>query len=261
MAQHSATAALVTGGARGIGRAISEALASAGHDIIVHARGGGPDLKSFLDHLAARYGVKARSVTADFLAPGAVDELFDQLDRIGWPLGVLVNNAGYETNHAAEDMPQDDWNGVLQVNLTAPFQCSQHAARLMKGAGGVIVNITSIHDSIARKGLSHYCAAKAGLRMLGHALALEWAEYGIRVVNIGPGAIETDMNRSAIEAFGRQKFDGWIPAGRVGTVEDVAALVRFVCSKEAGYMTATDLYVDGGYMRNLVRYDDRPGRS
>lgn len=261
MAHQTRKAALVTGGARGIGRAISEALAGAGHDIIVHARSDGPELTAFIDGLTAHYGVQARSVTADFLEPGSVDRLFDQVDSIGWPLRILVNNAGYETNHAAEDIPQADWDGVLQVNLTAPFQCSQHAGRRMKASGGVVVNITSIHDSIARKGLSHYCAAKAGLRMLGHALALEWAEYGIRVVNVAPGAIETDMNRQAIEEFGRHNFESWIPAGRVGTVADVAELVRFVCSAEANYMTATDLYVDGGYMRNLVRYDDRPGRG
>lgn len=208
MAQRSGKAALVTGGARGIGRAISEALASAGHDLIVHAREDSPDLRAFVDGLGERLRVNARWVTADFLRPGAVDEMFGQVDEIGWPLAVLVNNAGYETNHAAEEMPQSDWNGVLQVNLTAPFQCSQHAARRMKGHGGVVVNITSIHDTVARKGLSHYCAAKAGLRMLGHALALEWAEYGIRVVNIAPGAIETDMNRQAIESVWTPQFRG-----------------------------------------------------
>src|SRR5690606_9373347 len=102
-------------------------------------------------------------------------------------LDILINNAGFETNYAAEDMPFEAWQAVLQVNLTAPFQASQEAARRMKTAGGgVIINISSIHDSVPRKGLAHYCAAKAGLKMLGHCTALEWAEFGIRVVNVSP---------------------------------------------------------------------------
>jgi NAD(P)-dependent dehydrogenase (short-subunit alcohol dehydrogenase family) len=132
---------------------------------------------------------------------------------------------------------------------------------MIPAGGGVIINISSIHDSVPRKGLAQYCAAKAGLKMLGHCTALEWAEYGIRVVNVSPGAIETDMNREAIDTFGRDRFENWIPAGRLGVTGDVADLVRFLCSNAGSYITATDIYVDGGYMRNLVRYDDRPGRS
>ena len=131
----------------------------------------------------------------------------------------------------------------------------------MKPRGGVIINISSIHDDVARKGLAHYVTAKAGLKMLGRSLALEWAEYGIRVVTVSPGAIETDMNREAIESFGRDHFEQWIPAGRLGVVADVSEAVAFLCSDKASYITGTELVIDGGYMRNLVRYDDRPGRG
>jgi len=255
--------ALVTGGARGIGRAISSSLAEAGCHVIAHTRRLTPEVEAFVADLSVRHGTNCHAVAADFLEPAEIAPMFAALDAVAPRLDILVNNAGFETTFAAEEMPFEAWQAVLQVNLNAPFQCSQEAARRMKaqGTGGVVVNISSIHDTVPRKGLSHYCASKAALRMLGHCTALEWAEYGIRVVNVSPGAIETDMNREAIDNFGRDKFEHWIPAGRVGNTGDVAGLVTFLCSDAGGYVTATDIYVDGGYMRNLVRYDDRPGRG
>lgn len=253
--------ALVTGGERGIGAAICSRLAQAGCDIVLHGRTHHADLDALAAELASRYGVTCTPVFADFLDPAQIASMFGQLDQAAARLDILVNNAGFETAFAAEDMPLEEWQAVMQVNLNAPFQCSQEAARRMKpNHSGVIINISSIHDTIARKGLCHYSAAKAGLRMLGRCTAIEWAEYGIRVVNVSPGAIETDMNRAAIEQFGRSKFEEWIPAGRLGMTADVAGMVAFLCSDACGYVTGTDIYVDGGYMHNLVRYDDRPGR-
>ncbi|MCD1635783.1 SDR family oxidoreductase [Martelella mediterranea] len=252
--------ALVTGGARGIGHDISAALA--GSNVVIHARNVTDAVRSFAEDLAAEHGVRTYVVTADFLKPDGVDQLFAGIAAadVG-PLDILINNAGFETTAAAEDMPVAEWQAVIDVNLNAPFRCSQHAAwQMIEKGGGVIINITSIHDSVPRKGLAHYCAAKAALKMLGHCTALEWAEHGIRVIGVGPGAIETDMNREAIEGFGRDKFEGWIPVGRLGNTGDIAETVRFLCSDAASYITATDIYVDGGYMKNLVRYDDRPDR-
>ncbi|KVS70065.1 SDR family NAD(P)-dependent oxidoreductase [Burkholderia cepacia] len=253
--------ALVTGGGRGIGLAICRSLADAGCNLIIHGR----ERREQLDELAAvlteQHGVACSTVVADFLNPTDIAAMFREIDGVAPHLDILINNAGFETTHAAEDMPLDAWQAVLQVNLNAPFQCSQEAARRMiRRRTGVIINISSIHDTVGRKGLSHYCTAKAGLRMLGRCMALEWAEYGIRVVNVCPGAIETDMNREAIQVFGREKFEHWIPAGRLGNPADVAGMVAFLCSDASGYVTGTDIYVDGGYMQNLVRYDDRPGR-
>lgn len=254
--------ALITGGARGIGRAISESLAEAGCNLIIHSQSASQEVNAFADYLRNERGIRVQLVNANFRQPEQIDLMFATIRENALDLDVLVNNAGFENSFAAEEMPLDDWTAVLQVNLTAPFRCSQEAAKLMKvRGGGVIINISSIHDSIPRKGLAHYCAAKAGLKMLGHCTALEWAEYGIRVINVSPGAIETDMNREAIETFGRDKFESWIPSARLGSTRDVAATVRFLCSDDAGYITATDIYVDGGYMRNLVRYDDRPNRQ
>lgn len=150
---------------------------------------------------------------------------------------------------------------VMDVNLRAPFLCAQMAFPLMRAAGGgVILNNSSIHDETPRKGIAHYCSAKAGLRMLTKCLALEWAEYSIRVNTVSPGAIETDMNRHVIRDETRFQFGEWIPAGRAGTVEEVAALFAFLASPEASYITGSTICIDGGYHLSTIRYDDRPGR-
>jgi glucose 1-dehydrogenase/3-dehydrosphinganine reductase len=126
-----------------------------------------------------------------------------------------------------------------------------------QGAGGVILNNSSIHESIPRLGLTHYCVSKAGLAMLTKSLALEWAEFGIRVVAISPGAIETEMNREEITAFGREKFEDWIPLSRLGTPMDVAAASLFLVSDQASYITGVTLTMDGGYGLITIPYDPR----
>ena len=252
--------ALVTGCGRGIGRGIAEALARDGCSVALHDRLMSPELAALADQLARTHAVRCVALAGDLALPGCAETLFRDFDRAFAHIDILVNNAGYETTAAAEHMPESDWRGVIEVNLTAPFLLSQQAARRMGERGGVIVNLSSIHAHVPRKGLANYAAAKAGLAMLTKALGLEWAEFGIRVVSVSPGAIETDMNREAIEAFGRDQFEHWIPARRVGAVSDVADVVAFLCSDRASYVTGTDVLVDGGYALNLVRYDDRPAR-
>ncbi|MCK5777119.1 MAG: SDR family oxidoreductase, partial [Bacteroidales bacterium] len=127
--------------------------------------------------------------------------------------------------------------------------------------GGVIINISSIHDTVPRKGLIHYCSAKAGLKMFSKCLSLELAESNIRVVSVAPGAIETEMNRAEIAAFGVDKFKKWIPQGRIGNVSDVAKSVAFLASDLASYINGTDLYIDGAYMNHTIQYDPRPPRK
>ena len=254
--------ALITGGGRGIGAAISETLAREGCNVALVGRAATPVLEDYAKALAERHGVKAVAIGADLLESDAATGLMQAYDRAFDRIDILVNNAGYETTAAAEDLPEDALRGVLEVNLVAPFLLAQQAAKRMKRTGGgVVINMSSIHDQAPRKGLAHYAASKAGLRMLTKSLAVEWAEYGIRVVTVSPGAIETDMNREAIEHFGRQHFEEWIPAGRLGVTSDVAEAVAFLSSDRASYITGTELVIDGGYLQNLVRYDDRPGRG
>jgi NAD(P)-dependent dehydrogenase (short-subunit alcohol dehydrogenase family) len=253
---------LVTGGGRGIGAAISEALARDGADVAIVGRAATELLRGHAARLSQAHGVACVALGANLLDAGAADRLLADYDKAFGRLDILINNAGYETTGAAEDLPESELRGVLEVNLVAPFLLAQQAARRMKpGGGGVVINLSSIHGQIPRKGLAHYAASKAGLHMLTRSLALEWAEYGIRVITVSPGAIETDMNREAIAHFGREHFEEWIPAGRLGTVADVAEAVAFLCSDRAGYITGTEIVIDGGYLQNLVRYDDRPGRG
>lgn len=254
--------ALVTGGGRGIGAAISEALAREGADVAIVGRALTEPLLTHAARLGQTYGTSSIALAADLRDRGAAGRLLADYDTAFERLDILINNAGYETSGAAEDLPEDELRGVLEVNLVAPFLLAQQAARRMKPrGGGVVINLSSIHGQMPRKGLAHYAASKAGLHMLTRSLALEWAEYGIRVVTVSPGAIETDMNREAIAHFGRHHFEEWIPAGRIGNVSDVAEAVAFLCSDRASYITGTELVIDGGYLQNLVRYDDRPGRG
>src|SRR5690606_31306934 len=156
-------------------------------------------------------------------------------------------------------LPEDAWDHVIDTNLKGTLRCSQEAGkRMARDGGGGIVNITSIHDSVPRKGLAHYCTAKAGITMLSKCMALELADNNIRVNCIAPGAIETEMNREEIKAFGVEKFNQWIPQGRIGTVQDVAPSVAFLCSDLAAYITGADLYMDGAYRLATIQYDPRP---
>lgn len=206
-------------------------------------------------------GKKAMAVQASVANAPSVEAMFEQLREEQVELKVLVNNAGWENINHAIDMPLADMQKAIDVNLVGPLVCSQHAARMMEATGGSIINNLSIHDTVPRKGLAHYCSAKAGLLMLTKCLALEWAEYGIRVNAVSPGAIETDMNRAEIESFGRDKFNEAIPLGRVGNEDDIARIVVFLAGDDAAYVTGSTLYADGGYRLTTVPYDPRPPRT
>lgn len=248
-------AALVTGGSRGIGRAIALGLAAAGADVTLAYQQAEADANAVADAIEG-LGRRALAVRADVSRTEEVEALFGTVEQALGPVTILVNCAGVETNNRIVDLTDEEWERVLAVNLGGPFRCIRRAARVMP-AGGAIVNISSIHESVPRKGAAHYCASKAGLAMLGKTAALELADRGIRVNTIAPGAILTDMNRELIEdTIGPQRWRQWIPAGRVGTVDDVAALAVFLASPASSYMTGATLTVDGAYSLNLVRYDE-----
>lgn len=255
--------AVVTGGTRGIGKSIVNALAHNNYDVVISGRSVNSEQQAWIDKLAKDTSSHVEAILYDLAKPENISLLFKDIKEKFGRVDVLINNAGYEIYEACEDISDEDWNKVIQVNLTAPFQCSKEAVKLIKEqkSGGVIINITSIHDSLPRKGVSAYCVAKAGLHMLTKVTSLEWAEYGIRVISVGPGAIETDMNKDAIDAFGRDKFNRWIPAQRVGNGDEVADLVCYLCDDKASYITGIDVHIDGGYMLNGVRYDDRPNHD
>ncbi|HEV2482877.1 MAG TPA: glucose 1-dehydrogenase [Puia sp.] len=250
---------LITGASRGIGAGIAHAMAACGANLMINHYQDQQNALDLAKELNARYGVRANAFAADISDKPEVLAMFRDFDNTHGTIDILVNNAGCETVEHAVDLDPETWDRVLNVNLRGAFFCAQEAARRMIPRNtGVILNISSIHDKIPRKGLIHYCSAKAGLNMMTKCLALELAEHHIRVLAVSPGAIETEMNRHEIESFGRDKFNGWIPMGRVGRVEDVAWTCAFLASDKAAYFTATELYVDGGYKETTIPYDPRP---
>ncbi len=253
---------LVTGAGRGIGAGICRTMASCGANVIINYHQHEKSAELLATALRENYGVKVFSFHADVSNQQAVIEMFEFIDRSVGSLDVLVNNAGCETIEHAMDLKLEEWDKIFNVNLRGAFICAQQAGkRMMRQNNGVIINISSIHDKVPRKGLVHYCSAKAGMNMMTKCLALELAAYNIRVVAVSPGAIETEMNRKEIDKFGREKFNDWIPLGRVGVTEDVAWTCAFLASDKAAYYTATEIYIDGGYKESTIPYDPRVAKN
>ena len=250
---------LVTGGSRGIGSSICRVMASCGANVIVNYHQHRESADLLVRELKEKYGVKAFSIQADVADQQAVTNMFAFIDNEVGAIDILVNNAGCETIDHAVDLSLDQWDLVFNVNLRGAFVCCQEAGkRMINQNKGVIINISSIHDKVPRKGLIHYCSAKAGMNMMTKCLALELAASNIRVVAVSPGAIETEMNREEIDKFGRDRFNNWIPAGRIGNSEEVAWTCAFLASDNAAYITATEIYIDGGYKESTIPYDPRP---
>jgi NAD(P)-dependent dehydrogenase (short-subunit alcohol dehydrogenase family) len=252
--------ALITGANSGIGAGIATCLASCGARVIINYVVNPEVANALADEINRTYGEgTATPLMADISDEAAVENLFERSVQTLGGIDILVNNAGIESMFAALDLSSAEWDRIMNVNLRGAFICARTAARRMvtQGQGGVIINNASMHDTIARLGATHYCVSKAGLAMLTKMLALEWAEYGIRVVGVSPGAIDTRAHWNEDTDDWLPEFLSWIPLGRLGKVEDVARTVAFVASDAAAYITGTTIYVDGAYSINLVRYDER----
>jgi NAD(P)-dependent dehydrogenase (short-subunit alcohol dehydrogenase family) len=234
--------ALVTGAGSGIGFAIAERLVADGFAVGFATRRGGGDA---YERLAARGRVHplAGDLTDPEAPPRLVAETVAALGR----LDVLVNNAGVSTAKPALELTAEDVDLTLAVDLRAAFLFAQAAAPAMQRVGGgSIVNVTSVHEHVPRPGFAIYAAAKAGLGMLTRALALEWAALNVRVNAVAPGAIATERNVEA-EALADE-----IPLGRPGTPAEVAALVAWLVSDEAAYVTGSSYLIDGGMVQQVV---------
>ena len=231
--------ALVTGASRGIGAATARTLAAHGWPVLVHY-GGDEDGAQGTAAACEEAGVEARTVQAD-LAEG-VDALAAAVDDVG-ALAVLVNNAGVTADGLALSMSDEDFSRVLQVNLTAAFSLCRLALRgMLRARGGRIVNISSVVGLHGNAGQANYAASKAGLVGLTKSLAREVGKRGITVNCVAPGFVETAMTASLdIDPLLAQ-----VPAGRLGRPEEIAAVVAFLCSEDAGYVNGTVVQVDGG---------------
>ena len=235
--------ALVTGSSRGIGKTIALELAREGCKLIVHGPQDSDELRGSFEEVK-NLSQDSIMVVADFSEPAAIDKMFSQIEKTFTRLDILVNNAATQKPSPILELKQADWDHVLSVNLKAPFLCAQRAAKMMRTskAGGKIINISSVHAYDPRRNYAHYSASKGGLEILTKSLALELAEYNIQVNSIVAGAIATELT-----PLDRQsKFLTAIPAGRIGTTEEIARLVTFLCSNECDYMTGASITVDGG---------------
>ena len=178
---------LVTGGSKGIGAEICRKMAACGADVFINYNSNEQSARDLANEITTNFNVKTGIAGADVSKSNEVKEMFLKLDKDFGGIDILVNNAGTESIDHILELDEKEWDRVMNVNLKGPFLCSQEAGKRMEvHGGGVIINISSIHDVVPRKGLSHYCASKAGLKMLSKCLSLELAEHNIRVVSIAP---------------------------------------------------------------------------
>jgi len=236
---HSPTSrvALVTGGSRGIGLAIAQSLAAAGHRVAVTYNSTPPAAAEELGLLA---------VQADVTSPDALDAAFSAVEEQLGPVEILVANAGITRDSLVLRMSDDDFTSVIETNLTGTYRACKRAIRnMMRGRWGRIVLISSIVGLGGQAGQANYAASKAGLIGLGRSLAKEFASRNVTVNIVAPGPIDTDMLAALTEDQHKLIVD-MVPLQRVGAPDEVAAAVTFLSSEEAGYITGTVLPVDGG---------------
>jgi NAD(P)-dependent dehydrogenase (short-subunit alcohol dehydrogenase family) len=240
--------ALVTGSTKGIGKRIAEGFAEAGAKVYLHGR---DDVKG--EKLAS--GLNAHFVKADLSQSSEVASLAARLLESESHLDILVNNAGLEIVMPFEKFELEIFDRIFQVNTRAVMQLTHLLLPLLKKSqASSIINVTSIHETVPYPHNVAYCMSKSALGMATKVLSVELAPYKIRVNNFAPGAVETDINREVIETIGRDKFAEWIPLGRVASVDEMIEPALFLASDASSYVTGTTLFVDGGYIQNLVRY-------
>jgi NAD(P)-dependent dehydrogenase (short-subunit alcohol dehydrogenase family) len=239
--------ALVTGAASGIGRGIAVGLAEAGAEVTCVDRPG-TDIAGTVDEIV-RLGGRAAAVEADVTQEGSLMDAINEHDARLRPLSVAVNAAGVAHNAPAEDLTVDDWQRVIDVDLTGVFRsCRAEGRAMLARQRGSIINIASISGTIINRGISqvHYNSAKAGVIQLTKSLAMEWATRGVRVNSISPGYTLTAMTQrpEAQERLGQ--FISDTPLGRMAVPRDMVGPAVFLASSASSYCTGLDLIVDGG---------------
>ena len=239
--------ALVTGASRGIGRAIALTLARQGMKVVGTAttEAGAQGISQFL---AAHEG--SRGMVLNVNDAAALDGAIEGIVKEFGALHVLVNNAGITRDMLSMRMKDDDWDAVLDTNLKAVFRASRAAIKpMMKQRYGRIINITSVVGVSGNPGQANDAAAKAGVAGMARSLARELGRRGITVTSVAPGVIETDMTKELSDAHTAALL-GQIPLGRLGSAEEIAHAVAFLASPQAGYITGSELHVNGGMYMN-----------
>jgi NAD(P)-dependent dehydrogenase (short-subunit alcohol dehydrogenase family) len=236
--------ALVTGANTGIGLAIAERLLADGYALGFATQQDDDEHKEPYERLKQQYGADrithVHGDLADAATPRKLTEPFDRID-------VLVNNAGLSTAKPFAELTAEDFDTTFAVDVRAAMLLTQEAAKRMRANGGSIVNITSVHEHIARPGFAVYASAKAALGMLTRSAAIELAPLNIRVNAVAPGVIETPRNEEDA-----QQLNAEVPLHRPGRPDEVAALVAWLCSPEAAYVTGASYVIDGGMTQQVV---------
>lgn len=237
---------LVTGASRGIGAGIARELARAGADVAITARNV-QRLEPLTQEIAA-FGRRCLALALDVTDVVTLEPAIAWVEEELGPIDLLVNNAGVNIPRPAVEITEAQWDSVLDTNLKGVFFCAQAVGKHMISRGhGVIVNVASAAGLIPAEERAAYCSSKAGVVMLTKELALEWAQFGVRVNAVAPTFVETELAAQTLNRPGmRELWNSRIPLGRIATVEDVAAAVRYLTSPAAGFLTGVTLPVDGG---------------
>jgi NAD(P)-dependent dehydrogenase (short-subunit alcohol dehydrogenase family) len=240
--------ALVTGGARGLGRVMAEALAEAGADVAITSR----TLASAKDaatEMARATGRAVVGLASDVQQGSAVAALADEVEAALGPIDILVNNAGINVRGPSEEIAEADWDAVIDTNLKGPFLLARTLGPRMAARGwGRIINLGSILSVIGLPGRAPYAASKGGLANLTRVLALEWADRGVTVNTLCPGPFGTDMNKPLMNDPAKyQAFVAKIPMGRWGELHEIAGVAVFLASNASSFVTGSSLFVDGGW--------------
>lgn len=244
--------AIVTGGSGGIGSAIVLALANAGAAVTINYYGS-EDRAGELKQQIIAAGGKAIDVAGNVSKPDDIQKLIDETVKAFGRLDIMVNCAGVECRKSILDASEEEYDRDMGVNLKGAFFGTQRAARQMikQGSGGRIINISSVHEDWPMPGNAAYCCSKGGMRMLARTAGVDLAPHKIGVVNVGPGAIRTPINKQTLDDPKMKKaLEAAIPAGRIGSPEEVGDLVAYLASDAARYINATTCFIDGGMMHN-----------
>lgn len=239
--------ALVTGGSRGIGAAITLELAQAGANVVVNYNRS-EDMAMDVVRRINNIDGKALALQADISQISSIQNLFSQIENQWGRVDILVNNAGMEVRRSFQDFNEATYEQIMDTNLKGAFFCAQRAIGGMKeNQWGRIINISSVHELTPTGFCSVYSMSKSGMILMMRELAVEFSQYGITVNNIAPGAIRTDINREVLaDPAYEAKVINKIPSRFIGEPEDVAKTAVFLATEDARYITGTSIFIDGG---------------
>jgi NAD(P)-dependent dehydrogenase (short-subunit alcohol dehydrogenase family) len=240
--------ALITGGSKGLGFAMANALASVGADIVINSRNAA-EAEDAAHKVAQKHGRRALGLQADVTKPAEVKGLIDRAVKEFGSVDILVNNAGINVREPTLDLSLEDWQRVVDINLTGPFLCTKAVAPHMIAKGwGRIIYMSSMLGQVGLSGRPAYTATKGALVLLAKTQALEFASKGITVNAICPGPFETPMNKVLMEDPEKYKaFVAKIPLGRWGYLDELDGVIIFLASQSSSYVTGTTITVDGGW--------------